>query len=70
MNLIVQGGKFTETQCAADVIFYKSFQTVRVCEFRIFKKSALFGALGVNLVILFDERVRYVKKVKNHWPRY
>jgi len=23
--------------------------------------------IGVNLVILFDERVRYVKKVKNHW---
>jgi len=22
--------------------------------------------LGVNLVILFDKRVRYVKKVKNH----
>jgi len=22
---------------------------------------------GVNLVILFDKRVRYVKKVKNHW---
>ena len=26
-------------------------------------------ALGVNLVILFDKRVRYVKKVNNHWAR-
>jgi len=25
--------------------------------------------IGVNMVILFDKRVRYVKKVKNHWPR-
>jgi len=25
--------------------------------------------LGVNLVILFDKRVRYVKKVKNHCSR-
>jgi len=25
--------------------------------------------VGVNLVILFDKRVRYVKKVKNHLPR-
>jgi len=25
--------------------------------------------LGVNLVILFEKRVRYVKKVKNHWFR-
>jgi len=24
-------------------------------------------ALGVNLAILFNKRVRYVKKVKNHW---
>jgi len=23
--------------------------------------------MGVTLVILFDKRVRYVKKVKNHW---
>jgi len=23
--------------------------------------------LGVNLVILFDKRIRYAKKVKNHW---
>jgi len=25
--------------------------------------------LGVNLVILFEKRVRYVKKVKNHCAR-
>jgi len=25
--------------------------------------------IGVNLVILPDKRVRYVKTVKNHWPR-
>jgi len=24
---------------------------------------------GLNLVILFGKRVRYVKKVKNYWPR-
>jgi len=26
------------------------------------------GVLGVNLVILFDKRVRYVKNVMNHCP--
>jgi len=27
------------------------------------------SVLGVNLVILFDKKVRYVKNVMNHWPR-
>jgi len=27
------------------------------------------NVLWVNLVILFDKRKRYVKKVKNHWSR-
>jgi len=25
------------------------------------------ACIGVNLAILFDKRVRYVNKVKNHW---
>ena len=29
--------------------------------------STLEGTGGKILVILFDERVTYVKKIKNHW---
>ena len=28
---------------------------------------SIIECIGVNLVILFDKRVKYVEKAKNHW---